>query len=481
VQINRSIRKLLLLSSLLSIPLLAFGQQGSSPSLSAHDKVQDCLRKLWGKPVFWDIRAVAQVALSVCDAPPEQLDDALKGQRLRAFHLPNAIFLTSIDSFTPSGAGLYYHWKTPAIDIRALPLTLPGSRKPAEAELRQISDAILERSHLVPLSYPFADDSNGIGKLAVTIKIDIHKMHTGSERESAVALVVDTDAEHEFILGTGRIVYGDLEETGFKYLWETPLLYSSDGRWDYVDLLRNGNLQVSMLSSWGDHRQYDLFYAFDLDGSEITRQTDTCDVMDILSLDRQRKTTVCPIFAKELDVVAAGKGPKEIRVVDDSANHVEPTKAVQRLLYAYRNGRYQVVDSAPVKGSASLSTVVINEQGVELMKEGKYEEASDKFYEAYLRNDDAGTASCLYTNNLGFAYYKMGKYEDAVNYLKEAVECDSGRAVAYLNLGDAYAKLNRNVEARQAYAKYLELAPDSKSAPAVKKKLEDLTRTPQKH
>ncbi|MGC1614871.1 MAG: hypothetical protein WA736_09300 [Candidatus Acidiferrum sp.] len=33
---------------------------------------------------------------------------------------------------------------------------------------------------------------------------------------------------------------------------------------------------------------------------------------------------------------------------------------------------------------------------------------------------------------------------------------------------DVYAKLNRTAEARQADAKYLELAPNSKFAPAVK-------------
>jgi len=37
-----------------------------------------------------------------------------------------------------------------------------------------------------------------------------------------------------------------------------------------------------------------------------------------------------------------------------------------------------------------------------------------------------------------------------------------------LELGDAYAKLNRNTDARRTYAKYLELASNSKAAPDVK-------------
>jgi predicted negative regulator of RcsB-dependent stress response len=46
-----------------------------------------------------------------------------------------------------------------------------------------------------------------------------------------------------------------------------------------------------------------------------------------------------------------------------------------------------------------------------------------------------------------------------------------------MNLGDAHANLNHNTEAREAYKKYLELAPDSKAAPEVKKKLDALPTT----
>ena len=80
-----------------------------------------------------------------------------------------------------------------------------------------------------------------------------------------------------------------------------------------------------------------------------------------------------------------------------------------------------------------------------------------------------------YANNAGFAYYQLGKYEESVLWLEKTISIDPNRAVAYLNLGDAYAKLKRYAKARQAYTKYLELAPDSKSAPKVKKKLANLS------
>jgi len=72
----------------------------------------------------------------------------------------------------------------------------------------------------------------------------------------------------------------------------------------------------------------------------------------------------------------------------------------------------------------------------------------------------------------------MERYEESVNWCERAIEIDPKRAVAYVNLGDAYVKLNRNAEARRAYTKYLELAPNSKSAPDVKKKLDALPPSP---
>jgi len=89
----------------------------------------------------------------------------------------------------------------------------------------------------------------------------------------------------------------------------------------------------------------------------------------------------------------------------------------------------------------------------------------------------ADSSNAEYTNNAGFAYYQMGKYGESVLWLEKTISIDPKRAVAYLNLGDAYAKLKRNAKARQAYSKYLELAPDSKSAPKVKKKLDALSPT----
>jgi len=116
------------------------------------------------------------------------------------------------------------------------------------------------------------------------------------------------------------------------------------------------------------------------------------------------------------------------------------------------------------------SAPALNDEGMRLYKEKKTAEAAQKFAEAS-RLDPANP---LFANNTGFAYYRLGQYEEAIRWLQQTITLDPKRAVAYVNLGDAYAKLGRNGEARQVYEKYLELAPDSKSAAYVREKLSTL-------
>jgi tetratricopeptide (TPR) repeat protein len=72
---------------------------------------------------------------------------------------------------------------------------------------------------------------------------------------------------------------------------------------------------------------------------------------------------------------------------------------------------------------------------------------------------------------VGNFYFKKGNYKGAVNRFREATKWNPNYAEAYLRLGDSEEKMKDPKAAREAYAKYLELAPDSKEAASVKKKL----------
>jgi len=72
---------------------------------------------------------------------------------------------------------------------------------------------------------------------------------------------------------------------------------------------------------------------------------------------------------------------------------------------------------------------------------------------------------------VGNYYFKKGNYKAARNRFKEATLWNPTYADAYLRLGESEDKLKDKQAASEAYAKYLELAPDGKSADAVKKRL----------
>lgn len=57
-------------------------------------------------------------------------------------------------------------------------------------------------------------------------------------------------------------------------------------------------------------------------------------------------------------------------------------------------------------------------------------------------------------NNKGYFLYKQGYYDAALILLNQAVMQYPDRAVAYLNLGDCYWKMDRKTEAKLAYKKY---------------------------
>jgi len=74
------------------------------------------------------------------------------------------------------------------------------------------------------------------------------------------------------------------------------------------------------------------------------------------------------------------------------------------------------------------------------MQQGDFQSAVAKFEEAAQLNE----SDPLFANNAGFAYYKLGRNQDSLYWFNKAIEIDPNRAVAYLNLGDAYAKAEQH-------------------------------------
>jgi Flp pilus assembly protein TadD len=65
-------------------------------------------------------------------------------------------------------------------------------------------------------------------------------------------------------------------------------------------------------------------------------------------------------------------------------------------------------------------------------------------------------------DSLGWAYYRLGDYKQAVQKLEAAVELDAGDAEINNHLGDAYWKVGRKDEALFQWRRVLSLQPDAK-------------------
>jgi Flp pilus assembly protein TadD len=65
-------------------------------------------------------------------------------------------------------------------------------------------------------------------------------------------------------------------------------------------------------------------------------------------------------------------------------------------------------------------------------------------------------------DSLGWAYYRLGDYKQAVQKLEQAVELEAGDPEINNHLGDAYWKVGRHDEAVFQWKRVLTLQPDAK-------------------
>ncbi len=81
-------------------------------------------------------------------------------------------------------------------------------------------------------------------------------------------------------------------------------------------------------------------------------------------------------------------------------------------------------------------------------------------------------------DSLGWVYYMMGDYKNAVKYLKQAAETTSFETIISDHLGDAYQKTNQFKEALETYQKAVANAKkeDKDKVIELKKKIEDLKK-----
>jgi len=364
------------------------------------------------------------------------------------------VYVISSKFFPPLPPGYDAHWPQVKWDQIRIAVQIRPAKGMNQSQADAIGRDVLERARLIPLDASYSAE----GTASLQLNIYLYQVYLNSGSPVSIIAWVN----HLPDASAGRFVYAEMRGDRYVMLWDSPL-FTDAGNPDFDDVNGDGIFDIVMQTHLSGNGCEEFLSIFDKNGRELTRQNNCGD---------SRPGWVCDIEAADISLVDAANGRKEIRITggDDGKDHV----------FKLVNGVY--VPFPPFVKLAPLDVreaEADNVRGMQLMKKGDYEQAVGAFVHAACmmgtRND---STAALFANNAGFAYYKMGKYEDSVTWLKAAIEDDPKRAVAYLNLGDAYAKLNHNAEAHQAYAKYLELAPNSKSAPDVKKKLDALPPTP---
>jgi len=72
---------------------------------------------------------------------------------------------------------------------------------------------------------------------------------------------------------------------------------------------------------------------------------------------------------------------------------------------------------------------------------------------------------------VGLEYWKKHSYKAAAGRFREATKWNPNLAEAWLRLGEAEEKRKNAKDAKEAYAKYLELQPEAKDAAEIRKKI----------
>lgn len=75
---------------------------------------------------------------------------------------------------------------------------------------------------------------------------------------------------------------------------------------------------------------------------------------------------------------------------------------------------------------------------------------------------------------VGNEYWKKHSYKAAAGRFREATKWNPNLSEAWLRLGEAEEKRKNSKDAKEAYAKYLELQPEAKDAAEIRKKIASL-------
>ncbi len=113
---------------------------------------------------------------------------------------------------------------------------------------------------------------------------------------------------------------------------------------------------------------------------------------------------------------------------------------------------------------------VLNYLGYSWIDQGvRLDEGMDMIKRAVQQRPDDG----YIVDSLGWAYYRLGNYEEAVKQLERAIELKPEDPTINDHLGDAYWRVGRMLEAKFQWAHARDLKPDPEDLPTIEGKLKN--------
>ncbi len=210
----------------------------------------------------------------------------------------------------------------------------------------------------------------------------------------------------------------------------------------------------------------------------LRRQGETGAAIEVLAALLRGNPDFGPAAQRLGDALrAADRGEEAMVAYSRALDLAGPEDSARwRLLFARAVTRFWLDDwdgaEADFRAAIDLQPAepsLLNYYGYSLVDRGeKLAEALEMIERAVALDPRNGA----YIDSLGWAYYRLGRFEDAVITLERAATLESADPVVNDHLGDAYWRVGRLREARFQWLRALSFDPEEADAQAIRHKLD---------
>jgi hypothetical protein len=297
------------------VPLRAAPRPASRiPEVGATDAVVACGTKVLGKPVFLTSNSKFFDKRFTCPESREAFAPAMRTLGLRVFESAEGVVLIPEWSFEEIGNGMYYAWThlTVRMTIDAFEQVRrdgPIGQPLTPDEQQHIAQTIYRSARTPPLGAFTMGPEAANTTISETVPLTLGAVTLKPGVRSILALWGDDE-------GRRRLVYGEMVQGQYTFLWDSPVLSGHRASLSFEDVDGDGVREIAFASLFG---RYDMLVSiFTRAGVELTRQADC--LTDWVNHKSRKPTAVCPVVGEQIDLQPAVAGKRDLLVEtrDDS-------------------------------------------------------------------------------------------------------------------------------------------------------------------